>query len=695
MKKREKEILRMLINAEDMISYEQFTEKFHTSIRTIQNDLMALDLLLQREGLSLLNRKYKKGVSIDKSEESLARVLRMIGKDQKIGVAYYHYQYRLLFLSSLLIARNGYMTIAELSRELDVSKGTIMNDLNRLRQLFESDGIDLLSDTHLGICIQSEEGKLRTFLVQHFQKVLKEQAIESVEDYLPFSIAKAYLKPEELELDQFVVSTAVKFCNDIDSYFSWEAIWNFVLQTQLCMYRSRQHRYQHLPIQFARMTMSQQEFNQINGMLQAIQHRIPVEIPIDEVGNLTMQLLSGMTSKANCMENYLEIQVLVCDLIADVGKALHRDLSEDLELYHALICHIRPTLYRMINHVSLENPLLEDIEKTYENIFQTVKRYISGIEAFTCYRMSDDEIGFITLHFATVFEQHRFQEYQPIHIAIVCRFGIGTSRLLETRLSALYDVHIAGVYGLHDVKELSRNTKLDFIISTEPIQCDKVQVLQVSPLLKESDICFLDKFLVRKSKTDIELLMKIIESNCIIKNKDRLIRHLSGDWHQMIEDKKERTEVLMLKDVITKDMIKLGYQAATWEDAIREAGKLLKSGGCIEDPYIDAMVDVVNTIGDYIVIGEGIALPHSRSSDSVKKVGISFLQLAQPVYFDEEKKEPVDLIFALAAIDNQAHINALADLAKILGNSGNVEKIRGFQDVEEVFEFIQNAKEIK
>src|SRR4030065_693523 len=51
-------------------------------------------------------------------------------------------------------------------------------------------------------------------------------------------------------------------------------------------------------------------------------------------------------------------------------------------------------------------------------------------------------------------------------------------------------------------------------------------------------------------------------------------------------------------------------------------------------------------------IGHGVAIPHGRSAN-VEHIRGAFIQLQKPVDFDAIDREPVDLIFALLAPDQE------------------------------------------
>lgn len=123
-----------------------------------------------------------------------------------------------------------------------------------------------------------------------------------------------------------------------------------------------------------------------------------------------------------------------------------------------------------------------------------------------------------------------------------------------------------------------------------------------------------------------------------------------------------------LRDLVTPEAVRLDAPAADWRAAIRAAGDLLVATDITTEAYTDAMVGAVEKHGPYIVLTPGFALAHARPDASVHRTGLSFVRLAEPVEFGHESNDPVTLVMALAAVDADAHQQALAQLAGILAD---------------------------
>src|SRR6266540_1610035 len=135
-------------------------------------------------------------------------------------------------------------------------------------------------------------------------------------------------------------------------------------------------------------------------------------------------------------------------------------------------------------------------------------------------------------------------------------------------------------------------------------------------------------------------------------------------------------ETFHLSSLISKEIVQAQVQVKDWEDATEYVGKLLVSAGRIKPDYITAMKRVLKELGPYAVIAPGIVLLHARPEDGVLKPCLGLITLIEPVPFGHSENDPVDLVFALGAVDKQAHISALQQLAEMLGDSVKLQEIR-------------------
>jgi ascorbate PTS system EIIA or EIIAB component len=131
-----------------------------------------------------------------------------------------------------------------------------------------------------------------------------------------------------------------------------------------------------------------------------------------------------------------------------------------------------------------------------------------------------------------------------------------------------------------------------------------------------------------------------------------------------------------LIDLVAPDSVRARVEAADRNEAVALAGGLLVDLGAVEPRYVEAMQQILDDIGPYAVVAPGVAMPHARPDDGVHEAAISVVTLAAPVAFGHSRNDPVDLIVAFAAVDKRSHLDALQQLAEVLGDADAVARMR-------------------
>jgi PTS system ascorbate-specific IIA component len=137
--------------------------------------------------------------------------------------------------------------------------------------------------------------------------------------------------------------------------------------------------------------------------------------------------------------------------------------------------------------------------------------------------------------------------------------------------------------------------------------------------------------------------------------------------------------------MINQGTVRARVAALSWEDAVDNVGALLVKAGKIHPSYISAMKRVLHELGPYAVLAPGIVLLHARPEDGVLEPCLGLVTLSTPVPFGHSQNDPVDLVFALGAVDKKAHIAALKQLAEMLGNPDVLSKMRAAHNDLELF----------
>jgi len=695
---RQFKILERLSKEQQPVQLQQLATEFAVSLRTIQNDVGKINYFLQLYQLAPLKRSSRGYTVAEEEEGKLLEFLDALYKSEaKDLILTPEERTQLIYL--LLLQRCNYVKISVLAEAAGVSKATLMNDLNQLRQELEDWPVEIVSDRN-GIKLSGDEHAIREFALNRYMEEADDSCVYRAADYYRASIWLRYrqAKVRSFKEAQMIHAELRQAEKELGRKFTTYSFLATLTWLELALERMRKKHVARIDEDRLGVLIKSAEFKAACRLAWNLSKALKILFPLAEIGHLAIRFMACNDARINhpvYVENFAELQVEICKLIHEIGHELKTDFSGISSLYNDLVFLLRPLVYRVKNGINIKNPLLPEIRSQYPMLFNAVKKNIAGIEKLIGAPLSEDELAYITIHFASIMEPRRHVQSPRPNVLLVCDAGIGTSNLLMARITSMYEVNVVDIVTYDQLENALAKHQVDYILSTAQISHDRVPVIRVSPLISERDKALLNSHFQPKftRQLDFDQLMSILERNCIIRDRAQLIKDLSEAYPLFSEKNIEKEVDKMLRDVIDQAMIELDFPARDWEEAVRRAGLLLKKGGCVEDQYIESMVRVVKSMGAYIVIGKGIALPHSRSTEGAMKVGISFLRLATPVSFGHPENDPVDLLFGLSSVDNKSHIHALRDLTKVLSDGKKVEKLRAASSKEEVLALLTSEGE--
>src|SRR5215207_2199768 len=137
--------------------------------------------------------------------------------------------------------------------------------------------------------------------------------------------------------------------------------------------------------------------------------------------------------------------------------------------------------------------------------------------------------------------------------------------------------------------------------------------------------------------------------------------------------------------ILSKDRISLQGSATDKVDAIRKAGELLVASGCVLPEYVGGMLTREQSMSTSL--GNGVAIPHGvyENRDHILQTGISILQLADGVEWDEGEK--VYLVIGIAASSDE-HVGVLSNLADVIDNEDTLAELLKTNDPDIVLKYL-------
>ncbi len=407
-----------------------------------------------------------------------------------------------------------------------------------------------------------------------------------------------------------------------------------------------------------------EEFRCINDFKDILEKEFEIKFCHNEILQITDYFLGSHTYnfEQSYYKNWIEIEILVKKFIATFNKNIHTDLSKDKILFKEIINHIKPTLY--------------------------TKKTIKDIENYLGVEFSDDEIAFLAIYFKGAIDRNKFKEKDLKRVLVVCAHGYGTSKLLVQQLNEIYTINVVQTIPRYMLEKTLEKERVDLIISTINIENKiDIPVVKVNSVLTQEDIAVIDKYELSRQKKRFFLseILNIIERNCAVENKEELIEDLSGYFGNKLVDDTEQND-LRLSDILTEENILLNQSAETWEEAVIKGGEILLHNGYVSKKYVDSLAENIKKYGSYVVISEGIALPHSKTDNTVLKTGMSLVTLKEPVIFPGDKK--VSIILSFSSFDMNEHFIALSDLNELIFGHEFFENIMKAKYPKDVIRYI-------
>lgn len=691
-------MLGFIINNKKPLKINDIAEKYNISPRTIRYDLDKIDKYLKEMGLEGLTRRPNEGVSISIKNGDIEILSKALD-----GINCYDYvmsqDERVHYIICELLRKDEYTTINSMANKMFVSRGTISNDLKEVKKIFEKNKIKLESIKGKGVKALGDEVKLRSIASNIMFKS------SDMTSNFNINIMKMFKDIDVEFISNLIKSAENQMRNTLSDY----AFNNLVIHIMISIKRIQLCKDILMDEKELKNLIKTPEFSIAAGITKMLEERYHIDIPESEIGYIAIHFLaSNVMLTEEKSEDLLYIQLIVSTLVEAVEKKVKYKLIIDEQLFDGLIQHIRPMIYRLKHGINISNPLIDEIILKYKHIFDYVKDGIDFLKRdLNIDTISKEEIGYITLHFMASIERLKNRNKAKPQVLVVCATGIGTSKFLSIKLKSIFDIDILETISSHDIKKVIDNKNVDIIVSTIPVKIKNIRCVVVSTFLTEKDISELSllfsnwkssntKSLSNKEtyevdsntintvyeskcvdqiynsnleskRIDLENILSIVEDNCKVEDYEKLKRELS--IYLTLYNKNEKPK---LKEIINCTFIKINEEADNWEDAIRKGGQILIENGCINNLYIDAMIDNVKRLGSYIVILPGIAMPHARPEDGSYKIGISIMTLKNPVYFCDCS---VRVVLTLSVIDNITHMDILKNIMKIVEDSEFMNRI--------------------
>ena len=486
---REIEITRSLLKNPSGLRVEDLMANLQVSKRTVYRELAQLETSLQYFDIQLskTNGRYQ----LQGATSQLQQLQRGLKNAHNQSIIQTSRTRRSAVACKLLLAAD-FLTMQALADEFQVSKTTIMQDLQTIEQIFQDYQIQLQRMKAKGLRVVGAESHLRRVLGGILASEINEYELFAILDAPPTDLQKSttvsqyfinLLKPQLLHQ----ASQALKLQAKTEfAHLSDKQLKQLLLMLTISAQRiEQQHPIRQLPpldqdMLFKYQYVAIQLFNQFGQAIQQQVTLLEVEFMAGQIAGMNFSMTNNLF-----LDDYdIQLSYQVRSLIQYVSQAFHYDFQKDDSLFDDLMLHLGSALQRQVSKLpEINNPVLHNVIEKYPQLYRNVA---AGLQEIFNEQLSASEVAYVLLHFASAFEQQR--QHSPISVLIVCANGIGTVKILEKRLKmTIPEISQYQVSRIADLKKLNLKD-YDLILSTIFLPGFHYPFKVVSPLLLTNEV---------------------------------------------------------------------------------------------------------------------------------------------------------------------------------------------------------------
>jgi len=598
-------------------------EQIGVSARTIHRELDVLESYFEHYGLKLV-RKAGAGVEVTgPREEKQSLRVQML---HQTTIEYTAQERKVLILCALLEATEPVKLIS-LALDLKVTTATISHDLDDLELMLANYELCLLRKRGYGVELTGSESSKR--------RAISRLLADHLDDHQVIEIIRENIQNKNLR-DVDSISERLLGLIDKDKLIRVESALNHLkaelpysladsayigLVTHLALAVERVEKGENIHFDESTLNelMGTPEYEVARTIMERMKQTFQLEIPPAEIGYITMHLRGAKLR--NSQDDFLwpenaELVAATQRLIEYCEDRLGYPFRADRSLFHGLLTHLEPALYRLKRKMEIRNPIVDQIKANYPELFVVTQEAAERV--FAGLHVPDEEVGYLVMHLGAALERTR-QEQQRYRALVVCSSGIGSSKILATRIrKEIPEIVSLKNLSLFEVDRVPKS-EYDLIISTLPLPASPMEYVVVSPLLPQEDIQKIKYHLHKTGQTR---------------------QKASGAAEFPLEKGQAAQQLKTLSRYAgyATDLVQGLRVHKEWDNSGRDMAYVmsriceeLRESGSIRDPEaVGRQLLAREKLGGLGIPGTSMALFHGRSEE-VETVSFTIHFLAQPV----------------------------------------------------------------
>ena len=415
------------VNNHHYISAQKLSTILNITERTIRSDIQAINDVLEQHG-ACIKLKRKSGYYIEVYDEQLYReFLYAFLEHQSVSLNLDSSEERIKYVLNILLYQNDYISLDDLALSVYISRNTLQNYIKTIKSILEKYNLEYISKYHYGVKIIGNEEDKRKCLMDC---VLS----RNTHNYIIGFSKSEYALFEGINLD-YIKNIVTKYLNNIEGITDDLNFKNLIIHFALMISRIQNDCYIH----FHNLVIIPEDIKPfIDDICHDIEEHFHIMISEGEKKYMYLHTVSNTHFKSDNV-NDIHIKQIIHDLLEMIYMDYNFDLRNDDILIKDLFNHFKSILTTKSYAINKRNPLLNTIKTNFPLSFEITFNVVSKIFNREPYVLTEDEIGYVSLHIGAAIERCFHGSIQRKNVLLVCGTGQATTRMLEARLDVFFN----------------------------------------------------------------------------------------------------------------------------------------------------------------------------------------------------------------------------------------------------------------
>lgn len=525
---RQVKVLGILKQYKSGITSDEIARLCGVSSKTIRTDIKGIMAELD-VSLAVIRSSTRNGFSLDIHDiEGMSRLLKK--KDSQLieGKARNTYILQQLLHAAL---SNTSIRQQDMADSLYIGLSTLKASIKDVKADLSRYHAAIVNHKNRGMILSGEEKDIRHCIFDYLMSDALNREM----------LCKDLEQPESIRIIRQILIRVTSSYDVVLTDDSLENVLDYVL-ISLC--RSGSGNNVTYKLQESKHIESQHEFAMASAIYEQIYKELHIDVMTSEIYYLAQHIIASKRytpTDSQPMNEYA--QKLTDEMLERVYQIVGTDFRGDTTLREGLRTHLETVIPRIRFHIHIQNEVLNVVKNEYPLAFQIGVISSKVIEAEEKLTVSEDEIGFLAVHFGAALSRSNIEKDSSDRrrAIIVCGSGMGTAVLLKARL----EEHLKNVLLVDRVipgyqLKTANLDHIDIIISTITSDNlpglaakDQDKLVIVRHFLNEAELESIRRRLFQTNRISGRNVERFFRRECFVtgksfQNKEQVLQFMTG-----------------------------------------------------------------------------------------------------------------------------------------------------------------------